>query len=607
MNVRALGATLALAFLLAGATAGPDSVDHEAARAQPAGEVQGPRALARTIAAPWLSRQHANGSFPDYMATRGSRARDLYGEAMLGYGLLKTGLQRRDGRAVDAGLRGLVHSVATPRPFHSIVFEKFALAAGYNLAREGLSQHPLFAANRTRWESRLRQMKPTWLGRERSRYFNQHLVDAVAVIELARSGLRSRLPGTVSNDPRRGLHLAERLLNSRLPAGLRSRTARSARAGATTLASDGALAYHALTLGFYARAVELLGTRASPRARSLLGRLARASWALAAPDGDVSYFGRSQEQAWTLPLTAYGADVAAGSADPAWAARHRASSTRTLARLRAVHAGGPNGLYLTPAFRADPGAAIAAQEDYVSGSAYSGLTLVGLGWAGDSHRSGGARAGRLAADERTGVLLDRGPRRFATVSTGRVWFAVRQRPAGSRELGSGAGLIALKVRDRRGRWHDALPHGVLGRPGDSAGPLLRTRDGGAASPLGLDLTLHRGPSVRLTAGLVTASGRPARRAAIAFAPDGCGVRITPRVRPRERWEYSAFLTARPRPERLSKRTVGSGEVRTGYRGAGHIVTGGRYISPSYGRLVRSRMSVRAPVAFSVGLAGRCGR
>jgi hypothetical protein len=601
---RAFGTTVALAFLLAGATAGPDSREDQAVSAQTAGKVEDPRALAGTIAAPWLARQHANGSFPDYMAARRSPARDLYGEAMLGYGLLKSGLQRRDARAVDAGLRALAHAVATPRPFHSIVFENLALAAAYNLAREALPRHPLFSANRLRWESRLRRVRPTWLGRGRGRYFNQHLVDAVAVIELARSGLRSRLAGTVSSDPGRARRLAERLVNRGLPAGLSSRTARSARVGATTLASDGALAYHALTLGFYARAVGLLGNRASAKARALVGRLGRASWALAAPDGDIAYFGRSQEQAWTLALTAYGAEVVANGAAPAWAARHRASSDRALRRLRAVHLGGPDGLYLTPAFRTDPRAAIAAQEDYVSGSAYSGLTLVALGWAGDRLGARRSRPGRLAAEGRGGMLLDRGRRRFAAVSTGRVWFAVRKLPAGPGELVSGAGLVALKVKDHRGRWQDALAHGIRGRPTDSAGPLLRVPGGRAGIPVGRALVLQRGPSVRLAADLVTSTGRVVRRGAIIVAPARCGVRMTPGARAGERWEYSAFLPASPRPRRLSKRTIASGGLRTGYRGAGHVVTGGRYTSPSYGRLVRSRLLVTGRSIFSVGI-GRC--
>lgn len=593
----AVGALLALAPGLVG-----DAVA-AAPSAPAAAQAREPIAVAEPIAAPWPALQRIDGSYPDFMATRGAAARDLYGDAMLGYGLLKTGLERHDDRAVSSGLRGLVHAVRYPRSYHSIVFEKLALAAAYNLARERIPLHPLFSAARARWESRLRAVRPTFLSGS-DRYFNQHLVEAVTVLEIGRSGLRSEVPGTVSHDPAAAVALAERLVNAGLPAALRSRTARIGPTSSATLTSDGALAYHALTLGFYARALQLMGDRASPQAHSLLERLARASWALMGPDGDVAYFGRSQEQAWTLALTGYGAEVAAVRASPRWSAFHRAAAARVIQRLLEVHVGGPGGLYLTPAFRIDPAAAIRAQEDYVSGTAYAGLTLVALGWAHDRFRPGRPQAAGLAAARPSSIGLDRGGRRFAAVSTGRVWYVVRQLPAAARELNSGAGVVALKVRDRGGRWNDVLPHGAVGRPGDGTGPLLLTR-AGPAHLVGRSVRLGRGRSVRLAADLVTSEGARIRRTTVELRPAGCGVRIVPGSRRGERWEYSALLHERPRPVRRGKRTVRSGSIQAGYRGAGHIVTGARLLSPSFGPLVRSRMSVKAPVAFSVGLAGRC--
>ena len=592
------------AVLLALAIGGPSAAEGSPS---PAGVAVGPPlplAIAGPIAAPWPSLQRADGSYDDYMAVRAAPARDRYGEAMLGYGLLKTGLERHDERAVGSGLRGLAYAVRHPRTFHSVVFEKLALAAAYNLARERTPGHPLFVANRARWESRLRAMRLTFLGGP-GRYFNQHLVEAVTVLELARSGLRSRLAGTVCRDPAAAVRLVERLVNTYLPTTLRARTAPMGAAGVATLTSDGALAYHALTVAFYARALRLLRERASPAAHALLERLARASWGLMGPDGDVAYFGRSQEQAWTLALTAYGAEVAAAAAGPVWSARHRAAAERALARLRDVHVGGSNGLFLTPAFRADPRAAISAQEDYVSGSAYSGLTLAALGWVHDRFGPRRPRGGRLAADGASSLALDRGRRRFAAVSTGRIWYAVRQLPAAPRELGSGAGVVALKVRDRAGRWQDVLPHGASAGAGDSTGPMLRTPTGGAAVLRGRSLRLGLHRSVSLAADLATPAGTRVRRTTVDFRPRGCGVRILPRSRRGERWEFSALLHPRPRPVRVGKRTVRGGRIQAGYRGAGHIVTRARLLSPSYGPLLRSRMSVRAPVAFSVGLAGRC--
>ncbi len=119
------------------------------------------------------------------------------------------------------------------------------------------------------------------------------------------------------------------------------------------------------------------------------------------------------------------------------------------------HAGGPDGLYLTPAFREDRAAAIAAQEDYVSGSAYTGFTLLGLAWVGERVGPPGAIGG-LGASTRSTRRLDRGRRQFAVRSTGRVWLAARRR-------GSTLALMALKARDRRGAWRDLVLHGATAR------------------------------------------------------------------------------------------------------------------------------------------------
>jgi hypothetical protein len=94
--------------------------------------------------------------------------------------------------------------------------------------------------------------------------------------------------------------------------------------------------------------------------------------------------------------------------------------------------------------------------------------------------------------------------------------------------------------------------------------------------------------------------------AIRFAPRPCGVRVATSAR-RGRLEYSVFFPRTPAPRQAGKRVVVGGALRAGHAGAGHIVTGGRYLSPSYGTLVRSRILARAPAAFSVAFRGRCAR
>ena len=65
------------------------------------------RSLCREMAAPWPGLQFPNGTYPDYLHHDEAPASTRYGEAMLGYGLVQTGVREDDHALVDAGLRGL--------------------------------------------------------------------------------------------------------------------------------------------------------------------------------------------------------------------------------------------------------------------------------------------------------------------------------------------------------------------------------------------------------------------------------------------------------------------------------------------------------------------
>ena len=88
--------------------------------------------LARAHAAPWPGLQRADGSFEERLR------RGRYGESVLGLALLESGLRDGDRRRVNAGLGGLRWAIERPylRDGQPSVFEAFAVAAGYNLARE---------------------------------------------------------------------------------------------------------------------------------------------------------------------------------------------------------------------------------------------------------------------------------------------------------------------------------------------------------------------------------------------------------------------------------------------------------------------------------------
>ncbi len=153
----------------------------------------------------------------------------------------------------------------------------------------------------------------------RSDCFNNYkLVDAVLNLELARSGVHSDQPGTRLQDPAALRRRALGWLDSALPA-VAPPTATVAIPGrrteqATVLSDPGALplAYHALCTAWAVRAVRLAGPQASPKLRLAARRALWGLVGLTAPDGEVSWSGRGQDQAWTLAAALYAG--AAGSA-----------------------------------------------------------------------------------------------------------------------------------------------------------------------------------------------------------------------------------------------------------------------------------------------------
>jgi len=572
-------------------------------------------ALARSIAAPWPDLQNPDGTFPDYVfgGEPGFSAR--YGESMLGYGLLLTGVREDDDRLIEAGLRGLSYAVGrsdlqADRPS---VFENLAVAAAYNLARRRLSDHPRFAPRRPEWEHWLRKVRLLRLDATQ-RFVNKQVVESAGTFEVLRTGLRSSDPRAVLGGQRsRARELVLQFVNLRVPR-IAERDGIDVDGERTLVLSDPASnppAYHALSLGFLARSVELLGGRASAAARGALRDVVRASWRLAGPDADLSYVGRSQQQAWTLACTAYGAEVAAAlpGVGEGERGRLRALSERALARLRDRYGVGPEGLWIVPALARDPVAGLRGLDGYAGASVYNGLTLVGVEWALARMRGQQREAGALAADRPGAVRMSRREGELALVRTGSAWFAVKRATSRAdfpNDLRYDFGLVALKESDGAGTgWTDLLPlrPRTKDRP-DSAGPIL-LKGNRRALPYGRRMKLDDDGVVRIGGGFMTQTGEWLRSGVtFRFAPDDGGVRLTFGAHARERFEYSAFFREGAAALAVEDHGVTGGDLRVSCSEPVEVELEDGYSSGTDPRLVRARLRFRAaaeaPVWISVG-------
>ena len=134
-------------------------------------------------------------------------------------------------------------------------------------------------------------------------FVNKQVVETAGVLELLRTGVHSGVDAaTLGGQRDHARALALDLVNHRVPT-IADQDAVAVGGDETLVLSDPPsypLAYHALSCGMFARAVDLLGDRVASSGRDALRAMVRASWWLAGPDGDLAWMGRSQEQAWAL-------------------------------------------------------------------------------------------------------------------------------------------------------------------------------------------------------------------------------------------------------------------------------------------------------------------
>lgn len=352
---------------------------------------------------------------------------------------------------------------------------------------------------------------------------NYSLVSRVLDLELAHSGLRSSVPG--SRLARRGLRAdALRWLRDVLP----TTTSASARVvlpgvGTRTAAalSDPRkypLAYQTLCTALLVRAAHLGG----PRTPQAVWRLTRAAlWELVgmtAPNGEITWLGRGQDEVWTLAATFYagvqGSVLMAGR-DPELAARLRRLAEVELGALTGRLTA--RGLAQTPLDRAGR----AGIDHYASQIGNASLALVWIELARDASTRMAGPARPLPAEVQGGRASDPRGNGLLTLRRGDVWLGVHRRRDHASDARQDFGLLRALRKGPDGRWIALLPERPIVRPGahsPSGGPLL-LHGGAAAAPTVRSGGVDR-DAVRLRG--AWSDGTPGRWT---FGPAGDGVRM----------------------------------------------------------------------------------
>jgi hypothetical protein len=588
--------SIALAVLLACACAAPAAGQTLSAASRSDDVRSQARQLAKQIAEPWREgRQQSDGEFVDEVGGSSS-----YGEAVLGYALISEGLREDDSKMVGTGLRAIHY--ATNR-YSSVngaisVFQNMAVGFTYRLAERKLRHDDRWQKIRPTVESFMRRQPLVRLTPDPDHFANHLLVESLSVINYVRTGMTSSTPGAILGPGREDRYrFTKRFIQSGVPHVLAGSVRPSGDDNTLLLSDppDKPLAYQGLSIGLYARAIDQLGRGAGERAELTLRRALEASWRLTAPDGDMSYYGRNQEEAWTLAATAYGARVAQklSSTSKSRSERYEALAVRALQRLREVHLGGPGGIWPVPATAIDPGKSASA-IDHGGYAPYGGLALMFLDMLADTESPKHSTASDLFSDSGGTAILGRSESLFADERIGDLWFAVRAGPSLDRptDVRYDGGLLRAKLQSSDGKWFDLIPT----RPrlpingADSAGPLIKRDNAGTAVFDGRRIRAHGKEGIGMVGNYRTLRGSPGitRRSDERFRPIDCGLQVAFPADPGEVIEYSVYLRDTGHVKRDGGEVSSDGTVVTADPKP-HIVLKGEYRSATDPEVVRARL------------------
>jgi hypothetical protein len=480
-------------------------------------------ALLDTTAVQWSGMVTATGVFQNPFPADVAAGHHSFVPPMLAYALHRAGQRTGNAQLVAAAER------VWPQAVHPAKASSFdMLGAAYAYRRLALSDvrrgqlRGYMASYGVPLVGRRCLLRPYCWG-------NLKLVDALAVLSITGAGVRAADPAARLGNPGAARAAAVQIVNARV--GQVADHALRARSGGRelkgTVLSDppaDPLAYHALTAFMLREAVAQLGPAASRSARRARREALDALSVLISPDGDASYLGRGQAQAWVPAIAA--AALAGGARDvaptqPVRAGLYLAGAQRAVRRLAALHAG-PQGLQVVPGALART--STAGIDAYAHTVAYNGLALFGLTQALDALAGiPSLPIGLLPADGSLAVSDVRASG-LAVVGDGRVWLAVHKTPTNGNDLRHDFGWLALKQNTPAG-WVDLLaprPHTLI--TPDSGGPALRYL-GRWLKPSGFGLHAFR--DTIIVNGAYRANNRIVRRAQFRWrlTPRGARLRV----------------------------------------------------------------------------------
>lgn len=504
------------------------------------------------VLSPWLNSQAGHGNFK---RPSGTPAIDGYANAGLAYAMIQESVRTGDLKYFKSAMKAFRWITRTRMPMNGVFYQMFS-ASAYNLTRENFANRIEFRRIRAAWANQLRRF-PYQRGVLGSRYhYNKNLVEALEVVELYNTGLRGNARNAILRDRKLALRRALKVIGVLIPAKVKSYTAVVGPGQGwplqTTVANmsdppDNPPAYNALVAGLYARAYARLspGFR-TERMRNAAETMIRGVVARTAPDGDIAFDGRSQEQAWTLSAAAYAAWSSSNFQEGAEREMLLAFARRVVKRLETVHVTSASsfGFVLTPAAGCcDKQDLPPGQDHYYDVAKYSGLTALTMGWAivdrPDDWESGNDV---LPTDNSGDYHYGLGRGRFLQHRDANHYWVMREQ-SDFYDARSDMAVSVMKLRTADGTWVDVVPPrpytGGHFKPADPAAPCLIYRKGCAY--LELHGGVASGPGYQFQAIWRTPRNTLVRRGTAAITPTATGLRLTWSAVAGESFKFVNFL------------------------------------------------------------------
>ena len=186
----------------------------------------------------------------------------------------------------------------------------------------------------------------------------------------------------------------------------------------------------------------------------------------------------------------------------------------------------PRGEWLVQSLRQDFLRGLLSVDGYSRATEYTGLSLVFLNWA-TPHLPRRMLRVPIPADSPMQAVVGQQNGRFAVVSRGDLWYAVRMRPG---SLRYDFGLVALKRR-QAGVWRDIAP--LRPYANGTAGP-IRLGDG-QQRPVGERLSVDAAGTVSVTGGFAAGSAGLGAASCSGWLPRAAASRSRHRPSPATEW------------------------------------------------------------------------